>query len=240
MQLPQSLGETPASPPRGSEAVASPAGSPAGRAALPVPFAVKPSLRSNSDGSILASPETPSRSHSNPYPQSWGPPTSYATRSDKLIIVCRPQPQPLRATCHPTLACLQVMVGLPARGKSYICRRLSHYISFFYGAPCKVFNSSEYLAAAKRGDQPESFFDVDAQDGSSLRNEANDAALDDLVKWMKKVVPKPIKPDDDPLFSGDFGAVAFFDASNTSSERRRSILNRVMPTGAKVRASERC
>ena len=45
------------------------------------------------------------RSNSNPFPQSWGPPTTYATRSDKIIIV---------------------MVGLPARGKSYISRRLSH------------------------------------------------------------------------------------------------------------------
>ena len=47
---------------------------------------------------------SPAARSSNPYPQTWGPPTSYATRSDKIVCV---------------------MVGLPARGKSYIARRLS-------------------------------------------------------------------------------------------------------------------
>lgn len=42
---------------------------------------------------------------------------SFATRSDKIVCV---------------------LVGLPARGKSYIARRLAQYVSFFYSTPCKV------------------------------------------------------------------------------------------------------
>ena len=59
----------------------------------------------------------------NPHPQKFLPPAAYSTKSDKIICV---------------------LVGLPARGKSYISRRLSQFLSFFYGVPCKLFNVGEY------------------------------------------------------------------------------------------------
>lgn len=50
----------------------------------------------------------------NPYPPEWGHRASIATRSDKIVCV---------------------LVGLPARGKSFIARRLAKYVSFFYSMP---------------------------------------------------------------------------------------------------------
>ena len=41
-------------------------------------------------------------------------------------------------------------VGLPARGKSYITRRVSQYINFFYGTPIKVFNVGDVRRAEGR------------------------------------------------------------------------------------------
>ena len=58
----------------------------------------------------------------------WGPPHPFSTKSDKIIV----------------------MVGLPARGKSYISRRLSQYLSFFYNVPCKMFNVGDYRRGGKR------------------------------------------------------------------------------------------
>ena len=76
----------------------------------------------------------------NPCPQRWGPPHTYSTKSDKIICV---------------------MVGLPARGKSYISRRLSQYLSFFYNVPCKLFNVGDYRRkAAGNAFQAADFFDT--------------------------------------------------------------------------------
>ena len=36
------------------------------------------------------------------------------------------------------------MVGLPARGKTYIARKVARYLSFFHGAPVQTFNVGEY------------------------------------------------------------------------------------------------
>jgi len=154
------------------------------------------------------------RVNSNPYPQTWGPPTTYATRTDKIIIV---------------------MVGLPARGKSYIARRLSQYISFFYGAPCRVFNVGDYRRrSAGSVVQDASFFDPNNEEALRMRHEASETALSELVDWMKSIEPKRLDTGEDCYISGDFGAVAFFDATNTSAERRKWIIDKVLPTGAKV------
>eukprot|EP00308_Calcidiscus_leptoporus_P011290 CAMPEP_0119395008 /NCGR_PEP_ID=MMETSP1334-20130426/131720_1 /TAXON_ID=127549 /ORGANISM="Calcidiscus leptoporus, Strain RCC1130" /LENGTH=78 /DNA_ID=CAMNT_0007418413 /DNA_START=42 /DNA_END=275 /DNA_ORIENTATION=- len=73
-----------------------------------------------------------------------------------------------------------VMVGLPARGKSYISRRLSQYLSFFYGVPCKVFNVGNYRRQYAGAFQTSDFFDPKNQAAVSARTQASTAALNDL------------------------------------------------------------
>jgi len=172
---------------------------------------------------------TPNRagSSANPCPQRWGPPHTYSTQSDKIICV---------------------MVGLPARGKSYISRRLSQYLSFFYNVPCKMFNVGDYRRkAAGNLFQDADFFNTNNATAMALRREATEAAMLDLCSWMKGICtePKALRnADGSPrsappgaghtFVSGDFGAVAMFDATNTTRERRRWLIERSKETGAKV------
>ena len=70
----------------------------------------------------------------------------------------------------------------------------------------------------------------------------------DLCSWMKEVCtepqalrnadgsPRTVPPADPTFVSGDFGAVAMFDATNTTKERRRWLIERSKETGAKVAA----
>ena len=167
-------------------------------------------------------------SRANTQPQRWGPPHPFSTKSDKIICV---------------------MVGLPARGKSYISRRLSQYLSFFYNVPCKMFNVGDYRREkAGNGFQDAEFFNTNNATAMALRREATEAAMQDLCIWMKETCtepkglqnadgsPRPTPPEDGHTFvSGDFGAVAMFDATNTTRERRRWVIERSKETGAKVR-----
>ena len=126
----------------------------------------------------------PSASADNPFPQTFLPPTSYATKSDKIVCV---------------------MVGLPARGKSYISKRLSQYIQFFYGAPTKVFNVGDYRRMEAQGSyQSADFFDVRNEQAMAIRRKASEAALADLSAWMIQAAPHRLEPSKDDLFlSGD-------------------------------------
>jgi broad specificity phosphatase PhoE len=159
-------------------------------------------------------------SESNPFPQTWtGPQPSWATKSDKIVCV---------------------MVGLPARGKSYISRRLAQYLQFFYGVPTKVFNVGDYRrveAQGATGDsyQDATFFDVRNEEAMRIRRKASELALADLTRWMLNVSPHRLEPAMDDLFlSGDFGCVAIFDATNSTQERRAWIVEQLRPTGAKI------
>ena len=184
-----------------------------GSPVLPPPTAkLSPAKRSHS-GRGLDSPVV-----DNPTPQQWLPPTSYATKSDKLVIV---------------------MVGLPARGKSYITRRVSQYINFFYGTPIKVFNVGDVRRAEAGAFQPASFFDPDNAEAAATRKRASEVAMAQMCEWMASVaVPKGAAVDGaasprskTDFRSGDFGAVAFFDATNSTRERRAWILERVRSSG---------
>lgn len=156
----------------------------------------------------------PAATDSNPYPQTWiGPQPNYATKSDKIVCV---------------------MVGLPARGKSYISKRLAQYIQFFYGAPTKVFNVGDYRRIEAQGSfQSADFFDVNNEAAMLLRRRASEAALADLCAWMAQIAPHRLDKGD--LFlSGDFGCLAIFDATNSTRERRAWIVEQLRETGAKI------
>ena len=185
-----------------------------GRSSHLLPAVDMASLNGKPPARTPSFPERYGDPSTNPTPQAWGPPTTYATKSDKIVCVT---------------------VGLPARGKSYIARRLSQYIQFFYGAPTKVFNVGDYRRkTAGTSFQPADFFDVNNEEGMSRRREATESAINDLIHWMAEVAPHRVDASSELFLSGDFGAVAIFDATNSTSERREWLLGRLKPTGAKV------
>lgn len=116
------------------------------------------------------------------------------TASDKLVII---------------------MVGLPATGKTHIAKRICRFLSFFHDIPSQIFNVGDYRRQLCGAQMPSSFYDPTNDEGSAARRMACDAALADLVEYMKQ----------------DGVRVAAFDATNSTRERRRHIMNVLKASG---------
>jgi len=133
-----------------------------------------------------------------------------------------------------------VMVGLPARGKSYIaqkgeppfpghrllfcfcryptadaCSLAQRYLKWL-SIPAATFNVGNY----RRNDSPHpsaDFFDTNNAEGERKRRAAAAAAIADMLKWFK---------------SG--GVVGILDATNSTKERRKWVLDTVTREGVEV------
>jgi broad specificity phosphatase PhoE/predicted kinase len=106
-----------------------------------------------------------------------------------------------------------VMVGLPARGKTYTARKLARYLNW-RGMSAKVFNVGNYRRRLLGSTQPHRFFDPSNPDGVAARSRMATAALDDLLDWM-----------------ADGGNVGIYDATNGTRERRQLVLSRCQAAG---------
>lgn len=105
-----------------------------------------------------------------------------------------------------------VMVGLPARGKSYIASKIRTYLNWL-GSPCKVFNVGSYRRKLCGASKPACFFDPHNAVAEGERMRAAKAALDDMIGWMMMKE----------------NCVAIYDATNSTFERRRWILENLEP-----------
>ncbi|XP_045549223.1 6-phosphofructo-2-kinase/fructose-2,6-bisphosphatase isoform X4 [Salmo salar] len=117
-------------------------------------------------------------------------------------------------TNSPTLI---VMVGLPARGKTYISKKLTRYLNWI-GVPTKVFNLGQYRREAVQSYKSFEFFRPDNEEAMQIRKACASNALKDVVIY----------------FSKEHGQVAVFDATNTTRERRVSIVSFAKEKGYKV------
>src|SRR6185436_18184466 len=109
-----------------------------------------------------------------------------------------------------------VMVGLPARGKTFVARKLQRYLSWL-GHRTLWVNVGDYRRARAGAKQPAEYF---APDNMATRGERVGfamAALDDLLDW----------------FAGG-GEVGIYDAANTERSRRDIIRERCAAAGVKV------
>ncbi|ROW00720.1 hypothetical protein VSDG_03325 [Cytospora chrysosperma] len=98
-----------------------------------------------------------------------------------------------------------VMVGLPARGKSYIAQKAQRYLQWL-SVPSQTFNVGSYRRKAAA--QPTAdFFDTGNAEGERQRRVAAEAAVADMLKW----------------FRDEKGVVAILDATNSTKERRKWI-----------------
>ncbi|AUX19585.1 6-phosphofructokinase [Sorangium cellulosum] len=108
------------------------------------------------------------------------------------------------------------MVGLPARGKTSIARKIARYLSWL-GHPTRLFNVGNYRRAHLGTAQPHQFFDPDNTEGRRALLGMAMTALDDLIGWLS---------------SG--GEVAIYDATNSTRARRNLVMDRCKEHGFPV------
>ncbi|CAG9761166.1 unnamed protein product [Ceutorhynchus assimilis] len=102
------------------------------------------------------------------------------------------------------------MVGLPARGKTYISKKLSRYLNWI-GINTRVFNLGEYRRHATTAYQSHDFFRPDNTEAMAIRAQCAIEALQDVCQWLE-----------------NGGEVAVFDATNSTMERRKVIQDYVV------------
>mmetsp|Transcript_7516 Transcript_7516/g.11276 ORF Transcript_7516/g.11276 Transcript_7516/m.11276 type:complete len:525 (-) Transcript_7516:310-1884(-) len=117
-----------------------------------------------------------------------------ASASDKLVIM---------------------MVGLPATGKTHIARRICRFISFFHDIPSQIFNVGDYRRNICGAKMPASFYDPKNEEALEQRTMACNAALSDLIDYMKQ----------------DGVRIGVFDATNSSRERRNHLCKALEEAG---------
>jgi hypothetical protein len=78
------------------------------------------------------------------------------------------------------------MVGLPARGKSYIARKLARYLNWI-GFKAKVFNIGMYRRHHVGTDCDSKFFDPNNKDANQQRENCAIEALNDLIEYLKSI-----------------------------------------------------
>ncbi|TSL61127.1 6-phosphofructo-2-kinase/fructose-2,6-bisphosphatase 2 [Bagarius yarrelli] len=112
---------------------------------------------------------------------------------------------------------LIVMIGLPARGKTYMSKKLTRYLNWI-GVPTKVFNLGEYRREAVRSYKSYDFFRHDNAEAMRIRKQCALVALQDVKSYLNE----------------EGGQIAVFDATNTTRERRDLILGFAQENAYKV------
>lgn len=99
------------------------------------------------------------------------------------------------------------MVGLPARGKTYISKKLTRYLNWI-GIKTKVFNVGEYRRAATDKYKSHDFFRPDNKEALEIRQKCALLAIEDAQSFLK-----------------NGGEVAVVDATNTTRDRRKLLVD---------------
>ncbi|EYB90451.1 hypothetical protein Y032_0220g2531 [Ancylostoma ceylanicum] len=99
------------------------------------------------------------------------------------------------------------LVGLPARGKTYISHKLCRYLNWI-GIKTKAFNVGEYRRKACK-DGEFDFFSPYNVKGTKIRDECARLAIEDMGRYLE----------------AKEGEVAILDATNTTRTRRRLLVD---------------
>eukprot|EP00127_Corallochytrium_limacisporum_P004138 Clim_evm83s157 gene=Clim_evmTU83s157 len=98
-----------------------------------------------------------------------------------------------------------IMVGLPARGKTFMARKVCRYLNWL-SIPSKVFNVGD-IRRQKYGPVTHEYFDPNKEEGRKKREEVMNAVCHEICQYLEK----------------DSGMVAFYDAANVSRSERAQI-----------------
>lgn len=99
-----------------------------------------------------------------------------------------------------------VLVGLPARGKTFTAAKLTRYLRWL-GHQTKHFNVGKYRRLKHGTNQSADFFRGDNPEGLEARNEVAALAMEDMIAWMQ-----------------EGGQVGIFDATNSTRSRRNMLM----------------
>jgi len=102
------------------------------------------------------------------------------------------------------------MVGLPARGKSYITKMLTRYLQWS-GFPVRIFNAGNLRRKEGLAGAGADFFSSDNQEASAQREHVASACMEEAIAWLAAQANV---------------SVAIFDATNTTQKRRTIIIER--------------
>ncbi|CAD7933544.1 unnamed protein product [Amoebophrya sp. A25] len=147
-----------------------------------------------------------------------------------------------------------VMVGLPARGKSFIALQLKRFMSW-RGIETKVFNVGNFRRATETGVQDASYFDAQNEKFKNRREELAMLVLDDLLEWLgteeeagvagvgdvrgeeagvtgvgamaSDVFSRTTTHHHQDFGGGAIGRCAIFDATNTTRSRRNRVATEI-------------
>ncbi|KAJ1255521.1 hypothetical protein BS78_K199000 [Paspalum vaginatum] len=108
-----------------------------------------------------------------------------------------------------------VLVGLPARGKTFTAVKLTRYLRWL-GHETRHFNVGKYRRLKHGINQSADFFRDDNPEGIEARNEVAALAMEDMIDWMN-----------------GGGQVGIFDATN-STRRRRYMLMKMAEDNCKI------
>ncbi|XP_067360849.1 6-phosphofructo-2-kinase/fructose-2,6-bisphosphatase 4a isoform X1 [Channa argus] len=162
---------------------------------------------SRQDGMEDRSPSNPRELTQNPLKKIWMP---YKNGLPEKHIS-------QRKVCMTNCPTLIVTVGLPARGKTYISKKLTRYLNWI-GVPTREFNVGQYRRECVKIYKSFEFFSPDNEEGLKIRRQCASAALNDVRQYLTE----------------EGGQVAVFDATNTTRERRETIIQFAEQNGFKV------
>ena len=109
-----------------------------------------------------------------------------------------------------------VMVGLPARGKTYTARKIVRYLSW-RGVRTKVFNVGTFRRKISGANVPHTFFDPSNEQGQKARKKAAADAMGTML-----------------LFFKNGGQVGVYDATNSTKKRRAWVKQKLEEHGINV------
>jgi hypothetical protein len=116
----------------------------------------------------------------------------------------------------------KVSFSLAARtetGKTHIAKRICRFLSFFHDIPSQIFNVGDYRRQLFGDFLPADFYHPSNSEGTAARHTACDAALADLIDYMRQ----------------DGVRVAAFDATNSTKERRSHLIKTLNESGLGVK-----
>ena len=150
----------------------------------------------------------------NPLPQL--PPGASSPRDNPVLLDVAQNNNKYRT---PSEKIVLVMVGLPARGKTFVARKVHRYLEFFHAVNVKIFNIGDYRRSLHGAHHPAAWFDPQNPQGAAERKQATDAALRDLCDWVDEA---------------NDGRVAILDGTHSTLAKRNYALTQLNRLECKV------